>query len=293
MIGSLVGQSFRGTAPLLIRYVQAGRSASSGFNFCVRIPPLLRVQSRNFGSAADSKTDKSQATGDESKATGDKSKASGKQSEGAESTSKSSEDSAKSDQSDQSTGKKSSKKSVDKEKSEAEQQRTELEDLTEQMQAKRKRLLLALANFENDKKRFMRERTARTRRATVAFGDAMIDALEEFDRLPEFDIADGENPSRSCQTLQQGVTLTRELFVKILKKHGVEQFSAEVGTPAVVTRHEIVERVENSEVHSNTITEALEMGWAFKPKTGASIVIRKPKVNVSCDTPPPPPSKSE
>eukprot|EP00811_Abedinium_folium_P002753 NODE_12529_length_1219_cov_5.320513.p1 GENE.NODE_12529_length_1219_cov_5.320513~~NODE_12529_length_1219_cov_5.320513.p1 ORF type:complete len:312 (+),score=99.16 NODE_12529_length_1219_cov_5.320513:64-999(+) len=167
--------------------------------------------------------------------------------------------------------------------------KTPLEELQQEHEAlmnenakRRQKLLLLLADFENDKKRFQRARHNRRRGAIVSFSEVMIGALGEFDKAPELQ-GSAEGPT---EALQQGVDLTRDLFVKTLEKFNVAPMSVEIGLPYMASRHEVVGEVEGSEFGKGMVTEIVEGGWMFTPQAAPQRVVQKAKVKTSRGTAP-------
>jgi len=150
--------------------------------------------------------------------------------------------------------------------------RQELAQLQDKVKAKKHELLLSLAEFENTKKRFTKEREVRRRGTTVHFAKKIIDAYIEFDTLTGRVDASSDELSPPCQSFHEGIVLTRDLYRTTLGRFGVEQFAAERGHPFLSTRHESVGTVSDESLAANTIAEQVQPGWVLEP--GATLLKR-------------------
>lgn len=156
----------------------------------------------------------------------------------------------------------------------------DLAELQDKVRAKKHELLMSLADFENNKKRFAKEREARRRRALVNFATKMTEVYSEFDAFAK------PSSSGACKGLHEGVALTRDLYKASLEKFGAKALEAEIGEPLMPTRHESVGTVDNSELPENSVAELVRPGWLFEPDT----VLRKAEVRVAKHGPEVPPA---
>lgn len=133
-------------------------------------------------------------------------------------------------------------------------------------------LLRRTAEFENVKKRMLRERL-------LLIDDAKIEALKAF--LPVNDDLQrtlGATKGQDIPTaFLEGVTLVAEKFGSVLTSYGVETI-AESGVPFDVNLHDAMMRIPAPEegMESNTVVQVLEPGYKLGEK-----IIRHAKVIVS------------
>jgi len=154
----------------------------------------------------------------------------------------------------------------------------ELDELQDQSRAKKKELLLALADFENNKKKFMKEREGRRRTANTNFARRMVDIYREFEDLPAFK-SSGTEEGSPCAALQEGVTMTRNLFATALSKSEVERLPVELGTPVVKARHEVVgSTAGDGSLTEGSIAEVIEAGWMMDLRSQTPRVLHKAQV---------------
>lgn len=150
----------------------------------------------------------------------------------------------------------------------------ELAQLQEDIRAKKNELLLSLADFENNKKRFQKEREDRRKRATANFATAMIQAYIDFDKVATLP------HSGKCEALHEGVVATHNLFKSTLERFGVRQFEAELGTPFLPARHENVGTID-SDFPANSVAEQVHPGWILDADSPKPVVVHKVAVKVA------------
>jgi len=155
----------------------------------------------------------------------------------------------------------------------------ELQKAEEEVKKQKSELLLSLADFENNKKKYQNERLTRRRNAMVNFANRMVDVYEEIEEISSFEPK--EELSASSQALQEGVTLTRDLYRTTLEKFEIEQLVPELGQPVVVARHESVGSVVNGDLAADSIGEVVRPGWIFEPSSSSPKVLRKTQVKVA------------
>lgn len=153
----------------------------------------------------------------------------------------------------------------------------ELEELQETSRKKKQELLLALADFENNKKKYMKERETRRRYASVNFATRMVAVYSEFEELPALNRLEPAQEGSPVLALQEGVSLTRDLFAAAMDKSNVEKLSVEASTPVVNTRHEVVGSIPG-DGPEGSIAEVIEAGWVMDLRSQKPQVLRKAKV---------------
>mmetsp|Transcript_9218 Transcript_9218/g.19776 ORF Transcript_9218/g.19776 Transcript_9218/m.19776 type:complete len:324 (-) Transcript_9218:66-1037(-) len=183
---------------------------------------------------------------------------------------------------------------AEKAQSPEEKLKAELSELQEKVKVGKHELLLALADFENNKKRFAKECKARKRRSTADFARKVIDVYTEFDTfaapVPAADGAEAEL-SEPCQALREGIILTGDLYKATLERFQVAPLEVESGQPFVAARHESVGSVEDGSIAANAVAELVQPGWELLPDAdAASVVLRKAQVKVARHGPEAPPA---
>jgi molecular chaperone GrpE len=134
---------------------------------------------------------------------------------------------------------------VEAEVDEAEALRAQVETLTNDLKYLK-------AEFENYRKRMMRDQAEVAKQATAAFVKKLLPVLDNFDRA----LSHGADES---------VALLRNELVGVLAAEGVEEIPAQDAhfDPHL---HEAVESHENSEVSEPTVTSVYRTGYRLGPK---------------------------
>ncbi|MFW6040863.1 MAG: nucleotide exchange factor GrpE [Thermoplasmatota archaeon] len=151
-----------------------------------------------------------------------------------------------------------------KEEIEGEPEEPTREQLEEEIEDLRSSLKKVMADFDNFRKRKIKERKQIIERATEGLMIDLLDVLDDFERALDEDDFD-----------KDGVEMIYRKFYKTLKNHGLEEIDAhkEEFDPYY---HECVMSVEvDEEENKNKVLEQFEKGYKLKSK-----VIRPAKVKV-------------
>jgi molecular chaperone GrpE len=122
----------------------------------------------------------------------------------------------------------------------------EIEDLRRQVEDRQDKLLRALAETDNVRRRAQRDREEHLKYAT----ESLIRDL-----LP----AAGRGTSGAA-TVVEGVELIQRELLRVLEKNGLTRYSA-VGQPFDPTRHEAIARVVSVEQPPNTVIAETAPGY--------------------------------
>ena len=136
----------------------------------------------------------------------------------------------------------------------AEEPRSEVEELRRQLDEKQDRLLRALAEADNVRRRAQRDREEYVRYANEALLRDLIPVLDNLDRaLAAVRAAGGSTGEASdVASLLEGVELIQRELLKVLERAGVTRYSA-VGQPFDPTRHEAIARVPSPDAAPDTV----------------------------------------
>eukprot|EP00435_Cladocopium_sp_Y103_P066122 s576_g28.t1 len=146
----------------------------------------------------------------------------------------------------------------------------ELADIQELVKQNKHELLLSLADFENNKKRFLKEREDRRRSSMSNFATKMI---QVYGKLNDFAVE--KHNSGTAQALHEGVALTRDLYKASLDKFGVRPIQVEIGEPFVAARHEKTDTIQSTQLPTNSVAAIVRQGWILDPDTPKPIVLQK------------------
>ncbi len=128
----------------------------------------------------------------------------------------------------------------------------------EEIAALRDQLLRLAADFDNYRKRSLREQKEARDFGTTAILHDVLPVLDNLDRA----IAHSENDEHP---VAQGVRLVAKQFHEILTKHGVKPFSS-LGAPFDPERHEAVAQVPTADKQPGTVIEELQRGYTLKDR---------------------------
>lgn len=143
----------------------------------------------------------------------------------------------------------------------------EIEKLKEAVAAEKDRALRLQADFENFRRRTVKEKEELAAVVTQEFLKDMLPLVDNFERAMAAE-------SKDMETFQKGVEMISNQLWTILKKHGLEAIEAK-GKVFDPNFHQAVMRVENPELEDETIVQELQKGYIAKGR-----VIRPSMVQV-------------
>jgi len=134
----------------------------------------------------------------------------------------------------------------------------ETEELRRQLAEKNDRLLRALAEADNVRRRAQRDREEAVRYAADALVRDLVPVLDNLDRALEAARAAGEAPG-----IVDGVELIRREFLKVLERHGVTRYSA-LGQRFDPNQHEAIARVVSVDKEPDTVVGETLPGYSLR-----------------------------
>jgi molecular chaperone GrpE len=153
------------------------------------------------------------------------------------------------------------------------EEKDELTKCKEELEALNDKYLRAHADFENMKKRLEREKSNAVIFANENFATDLLSVIDSFESaISSINQIEGE--SEAIEKIKEGISLTYDQFLKVLKKHGVEEINNEgVFDPNV---HQVVQQVESDEHEKDEIVNTLQKGYKLKERVlRPSIVVTK------------------
>mmetsp|Transcript_107 Transcript_107/g.297 ORF Transcript_107/g.297 Transcript_107/m.297 type:complete len:232 (-) Transcript_107:80-775(-) len=105
------------------------------------------------------------------------------------------------------------------EKTEAEKLQLEVDTLAQKLKSEKHNLLLALADFENDKKKFAAERKSRQHSAVKRFSQRVCEIFVEFEELQTS--SEKASEDGALKNLQEGLDMTLHDFASTLEKFDI------------------------------------------------------------------------
>ncbi|HMH51089.1 MAG TPA: nucleotide exchange factor GrpE [Candidatus Acidoferrum sp.] len=131
----------------------------------------------------------------------------------------------------------------------------EVEDLKRQVAEKQDRLLRALAEVDNVKRRTQREREDYVRYANEGLVRDLLPIIDNFDRA-----LDAARASQEAAKVVEGVALIQRELLKVLERVGVTRYSA-VGERFDPNRHDAAGRVVSTNQPPDTVVTDLTAGY--------------------------------
>jgi len=118
------------------------------------------------------------------------------------------------------------------------------------------------ADFDNYRKRVMREQTVLVERATERLVEDLLPALDAFD-LAMGSVA---NLPSEHEKVKKGIELTYAQLRGVLEKAGLERLDP-VGEPFDPTEHDAVMHVDDGEHDEPTVVDVMRAGYRLKGRT--------------------------
>ncbi len=131
----------------------------------------------------------------------------------------------------------------------------EVEELRRQLDEKQDRLLRALAEMDNMRRRLVREREEYVRYATEALLRDLIPVLDNLDRA-----LDAARSTSDAAKVVEGVELIRRELLRVLERAGLTRYSA-VGQVFDPARHEATARVVSPDREPHTVVADVVPGY--------------------------------
>lgn len=131
----------------------------------------------------------------------------------------------------------------------------EVEELKRQLDEKQDRLLRALAEMDNMRRRMQREREEYTRYAAEALIREIIPVLDNLDRALE-----AARSASDAARIVEGVELIQRELLRVLERAGVRRYSS-VGQRFDPTRHEATARVVSVDQAPDTVVAEVVPGY--------------------------------
>lgn len=143
-------------------------------------------------------------------------------------------------------------------------------ELMEKLKESHERMLRAVADLDNYKKRAAKEKDELQKFGAEKLLKDFLPVIDNLDRALEHAGANAD-----FESLKTGVAMTRKQFEDALGRHGVKGFSS-VGQPFDPRLHEAMQQVETAELPPNHVVSELVRGYTLNER-----LIRPALVSVS------------
>ena len=179
---------------------------------------------------------------------------------------------------------------IDALKIELEFSMTKGRELMGKLKDEHEKMLRAVADLENYKKRAVKEKDEVHRFGNEKLLKDFLPVFDNFDRA-----LDAAKSSADFDSLRKGVEMIRKLFEDTLAKHGVKAFSAQ-GQPFDPTRHEAMTAAETTDMPPNHVHTEVLRGFLLNDRLvrpALVVVSRTPSAPAPVDSAPPADTDSE
>jgi molecular chaperone GrpE len=146
----------------------------------------------------------------------------------------------------------------------------EIDELRRELAEKNDRLLRALAETDNVRRRAQRDREETAKYAGEALLRDLIPVLDNLDRA-----LDAARAAGDAGSVVDGVELIRREFLKVLERHGVTRYSA-LGQRFDPNQHEAIARIVSVDKEPDTVVGETVPGYSLRGR-----VIRPAQVAVA------------
>jgi molecular chaperone GrpE len=130
-----------------------------------------------------------------------------------------------------------------------------IDQLRRELDDKQDRLLRALAEADNIRRRAQRDRDDYVKYATETLIRELVPVLDNMDRA-----LDSARTTTGAGSVVTGVELIQRELLRVLERAGVTRYSA-VGQPFDPTRHEAIARVVSTDAAPNTVVNETAPGY--------------------------------
>ena len=132
---------------------------------------------------------------------------------------------------------------------------TQIEELKRQLDERQDRMLRALAEADNIRRRVQRDAEERVKFANESLVRELIPVLDNLDRALE-----SARKTAGADSLMSGVELIQRELLRVFERAGVTRYSA-VGQPFDPTRHEAIARVVSPQAAPDTVVSETAPGY--------------------------------
>ena len=141
----------------------------------------------------------------------------------------------------------------------------ELESLRAELAGAEDRLLRGQADYENFRRRALRERTEAHNYGHQNLVKDLLSTVDNLDRAIDHARSASESGGGDLEGLLQGVELVRREFLGALARHGVNEIDA-LGQAFDPALHEAMAQKPDPSVAPNSVIEVLEKGYQLRDR---------------------------
>ena len=140
----------------------------------------------------------------------------------------------------------------------------ELAKCQEELSEYKEKFLRAHADFENTKKRLEKEKQTALIYANESFAKDLLPVLDTFENALQSINKIKEPNEEAIEKIKEGMALTYDKLLSVLKKHGVEEVECEGEFDPNL--HQVVMQEESDNHESGEIVKVLQKGYKLKDR---------------------------
>ena len=140
----------------------------------------------------------------------------------------------------------------------------ELQKCKEELEEQKEKYLRAHAEFENMKKRLEKDKLNAMHYANEAFAKDLLSVLDTFENALKSIEQIDTNSKDAIEKIKEGMVLTYEQLLSVLKKHGVEEVENEGEFNPEL--HQAVTQMDSDKHKSGEIVQVLQKGYKLKER---------------------------
>jgi molecular chaperone GrpE len=146
------------------------------------------------------------------------------------------------------------------------------------------RLLRALAEIDNIRKRSEREKADTLKYAVSKFAHDILTVGDNFQRAIDAVPAQAAEQDPTLKSFLEGVTMTERELINVLERHGIKRMQAQ-GELFNPHQHQAVMEAQNPDVPAGTVVQVLQAGYMIEDRVlrPAMVVVAKggPKLSAT------------
>ena len=157
------------------------------------------------------------------------------------------------------------------------QEQDPLETCQQELEETRNRLLRAVAETENMRRRFQREKEDMGKYAITGFAKGLVDVLENLNRALQAADEEHRQDNAPLRALYEGVEMTHRELLRVFEQQGIVRIDP-VGDPFNHQYHQAVAQVDTAEVASGHVVDVVQAGYVIHDRLlrPAMVTVAKP-----------------
>jgi molecular chaperone GrpE len=142
----------------------------------------------------------------------------------------------------------------------------ELEEAKAAKAEAEEKVLRIHADFENSKKRIEKDKATAVAFANESFASDLLSVLDSFDSaFASLDQIEADDAAEAIGKIKEGMELTYNQMLGVLRRHGVEEVPGEGEFDPEV--HQAIMQVDSDEHESGHVVQVMQKGYKMRDRT--------------------------